>query len=185
MKTLTKAIFAGCFALATAGAALAQDNPMVGGAAMFADKNIVENAMNSADHTTLVAAVKAAGLVETLQGEGPFTVFAPTNEAFAALPAGTVDTLLKPENKEMLTKVLTCHVVGAKAMAADVQKMVMDDGGKHVIDTLGGCKITAEVKDGMVTLTDETGGMATVTIADVVQSNGVIHVIDKVLLPKG
>ena len=185
MKTLTNTLVAGCFALATAGAALAQDNPMVGGAAMFADKNIVENAMNSADHTTLVAAVKAAGLVETLQGEGPFTVFAPTNEAFAALPAGTVDTLLKPENKDALVKVLTCHVVGAKAMAADVQKMVMDDGGKHVIETLGGCKITAEAKDGMVTLTDETGGVATVTIADVVQSNGVIHVIDKVLLPKG
>ncbi|MTH64869.1 fasciclin domain-containing protein [Paracoccus shanxieyensis] len=185
MKTFAKAIFAGCFALATAGAALAQDNPMVGGAAMFADKNIVENAVNSADHTTLVAAVQAAGLAETLQGPGPFTVFAPTNEAFAALPAGTVETLLKPENKAALTKVLTCHVVAAKAMAADVQKMVADDGGKHVIDTVGGCKITAEVKDGMVMLTDENGGMATVTIADVVQSNGVIHVIDKVLLPKG
>lgn len=184
MKTFTKAFFAGCFALSTAGAALAQENPMVGGAAMFADKNIVENAMNSADHTTLVAAVKAAGLVETLQGAGPFTVFAPTNAAFDALPAGTVDTLLKPENKEMLVKVLTCHVVGAKAMAADVQKMVMDDGGKHVIETLGGCKITAEAKDGMIMLTDETGGVAHVTIADVVQSNGVIHVIDKVLLPK-
>ncbi len=185
MKTFTKALVAGCFALATAGAALAQDNPMVGGAAMFADKNIVENAVNSADHTTLVAAVKAAGLVETLQGAGPFTVFAPTNAAFDALPAGTVETLLKPENKQMLVKVLTCHVVGAKAMAADVQKMVADDGGKHVIETLGGCKITAEAKDGMVTLTDETGGVAKVTIADVVQSNGVIHVIDKVLLPKG
>lgn len=185
MKTLTKALVAGCFALATAGTALAQDNPKVGGAAMFADKNIVENAMNSADHTTLVAAVKAAGLVETLQGQGPFTVFAPTNAAFDALPAGTVETLLKPENKEMLVKVLTCHVVGAKAMATDVQKMVMDDGGKHVIETLGGCKITAEAKGDMVTLTDEAGGVANVTIADVVQSNGVIHVIDKVLLPKG
>jgi len=184
MKTLAKTLVAGCLALATAGAALAQDNPMVGGAPMFADKTIVENAVNSADHTTLVAAVKAAGLVDTLQGKGPFTVFAPTNAAFAALPAGTVDTLLKPENKAMLTKVLTCHVVGAKAMAADVQKMVADDGGTHVIETLGGCKITAQVKDGMVTLTDETGGMAKVTIADVVQSNGVIHVIDKVLLPK-
>ncbi|WP_295044903.1 fasciclin domain-containing protein [uncultured Paracoccus sp.] len=184
MKTFTKALVAGCFALATTGAVLAQDNPMVGGAAMFADKNIVENAVNSADHTTLVAAVQAAGLAETLQGAGPFTVFAPTNAAFEALPAGTVETLLKPENKEMLVKILTCHVVGAKAMAADVQKMVMDDGGKHVIETLGGCKITAEAKDGMVTLTDETGGVATVTIADVVQSNGVIHVIDKVLLPK-
>lgn len=185
MKTLTKALVAGCFALTTAGIALAQDNPMVGGAPMFANKNIVENAVNSADHTTLVAAVKAAGLVETLQGAGPFTVFAPTNAAFGALPAGTVETLLKPENKETLVKILTCHVVGAKAMAADVQKMVMDAGGKHVIETLGGCKITAEVKDGMVTLSDETGGMAKVSIADVVQSNGVIHVIDKVLLPKG
>lgn len=184
MKILTKTIIAGCFALATAGIALAEDNPKVGGAAMFTDKNIVENAMNSADHTTLVAAVKAAGLAETLQEAGPFTVFAPTNAAFEALPSGTVDTLLQPENKEMLVKVLTCHVVGANAMAADVQKMVADDGGKHVIETLGGCKITAEVKDGMVTLTDETGGMANVTIADVVQSNGVIHVIDKVLLPK-
>ena len=124
MNTITKALFAGCFALATAGTALAQDNPMVGGAEMFADKNIVENALNSKDHTTLVAAVKAAGLVETLQGAGPFTVFAPTNAAFEALPAGTVDTLLKPENKDKLVKVLTCHVVGAKAMAADVQKMI-------------------------------------------------------------
>lgn len=185
MKTFTKALVASCFALATAGGVLAQDNPKVGGAAMFANKTIVENAVNSADHTTLVAAVKAAGLVETLQGAGPFTVFAPTNEAFAALPAGTVDTLLKPENKGMLVKILTCHVVGAKAMAADVQKMVMDGGGKHVIETLGGCKITAEAKNGMVTLTDENGGVAHVTIADVVQSNGVIHVIDKVLLPKG
>lgn len=185
MKIVTKALLAGCFALATAGAALAQENPMVGGAAMYADKTIVENAMNSADHTTLVAAVKAAGLVDTLQGAGPFTVFAPTNEAFDALPAGTVDTLLKPENKEMLVKILTCHVVGAKAMAADVQRMVADDGGKHVIETLGGCKITAETKGGMVTLTDEKGGVATVTIADVMQSNGVIHVIDKVLLPAG
>ncbi|RRH73023.1 fasciclin domain-containing protein [Falsigemmobacter faecalis] len=185
MKTFTKALFAGCFALATAGVALAQDNPMVGGAAMFADKNIVENAVNSADHTTLVAAVQAAGLAETLQGEGPFTVFAPTNAAFAALPAGTVETLLKPENKATLVKILTCHVVGAKAMAADVQKMVSEDGGSHVIETLGGCKLTAELKDGMVTLTDETGGAARVSIADVVQSNGVIHVIDKVLMPAG
>ena len=183
MNRITKAVFVGCFALASASAALAQDNPKVGGAAMFADKNIVENAMNSADHTTLVAAVKAAGLAETLQGAGPFTVFAPTNAAFDALPAGTVDNLLKPENKEMLAKVLTCHVVGAKAMAADVQKMVADDGGKHAIETLGGCKLTAEAKEGTVTLTDETGGMAQVAIADVVQSNGVIHVIDKVLLP--
>jgi len=165
------------------GFALA-DNPMVGGAAMYADKNIVENAVNSADHTTLVAAVKAAGLVDTLAGAGPFTVFAPTNEAFAKLPAGTVDTLLKPENKEMLTKILTCHVVAAKADAATVMGMIQADGGKHVIDTVGGCKITAETKDGKVMLTDENGNVATVTIADVMQSNGVIHVVDTVLLPK-
>jgi uncharacterized surface protein with fasciclin (FAS1) repeats len=184
MNLISKTLVASCFAVACASTAMAQDNPKVGGAAMFADKNIVENAMNSADHTTLVAAVKAAGLAETLQGAGPFTVFAPVNSAFEALPAGTVDTLLKPENKEQLVKILTCHVVGAKAMAADVQKMVADDGGKHVIETLGGCKITAEAKGGKVTLTDENGGVATVTIADVVQSNGVIHVIDKVLLPK-
>jgi len=185
MKTLAKALVSGCFVLAAAGGVLAQDNLVVGGAAMFADKNIVENALNSTDHTTLVAAVQAAGLAETLQGEGPFTVFAPTNAAFEALPVGTVETLLKPENKDKLIKILTCHVVGANAMAADVQKMVADDGGKHVIETLGGCKITAEVEDGMVKLTDEAAGMATVTIADVVQSNGVIHVIDKVLLPAG
>ncbi len=160
------------------------ENPMVGGAAMYANKNIVENAVNSKDHTTLVAAVKAAGLVETLQGKGPFTVFAPTNEAFAALPAGTVDTLLKPENKAMLTKVLTCHVVAADAMAATIAKMVKDDGGTHDVKTVGGCILKAKDKGGKITLTDETGGVATVTIADVKQSNGVIHVIDKVLLPK-
>lgn len=185
MNIFTKSLVAGCMALASTGAVFAQDNPIVGGSPMFADRNIVENALNSADHTTLVAAVQAAGLAETLQGEGPLTVFAPTNAAFEALPAGTVETLLQPENKEMLVKVLTCHVVGARAMAADVQQMVMDGGGQHVIETLGGCMITAEVKDGMVTLTDETGGVANVTIADVVQSNGVIHVIDKVLLPEG
>jgi uncharacterized surface protein with fasciclin (FAS1) repeats len=184
MNLISKTLVASCFAFSLASTAMAQDNPKVGGAAMFTDKNIVENAMNSADHTTLVAAVKAAGLAETLQGAGPFTVFAPVNSAFEALPAGTVDTLLKPENKEQLVKILTCHVVGAKAMAADVQKMVADGSGKHVIETLGGCKITAEAMDGKVTLTGENGGVATVTIADVVQSNGVIHVIDKVLLPK-
>ena len=167
----------------SAGFAMAE-NPMVGGAAMYETKNIVENAVNSADHTTLVAAVQAAGLVDTLASAGPFTVFAPTNAAFAKLPAGTVDTLLKPENKEMLTKVLTCHVVGAKADAATVMGMIQADGGKHVIDTVGGCKITAETKGGMVTLTDENGNVATVTVADVMQSNGVIHVIDTVLLPK-
>lgn len=165
-----------------AGAAFAA-NPMVGGAEMFEDKNIVENAANSADHTTLVAAVTAAGLAETLSGAGPFTVFAPTNDAFAKLPAGTVDNLLLPENKEMLTKILTCHVVAADAMSDAITKMVADDGGKHTVTTVGGCEYTAMTKDGMVMLEDGQGNVATVTIADVKQSNGVIHVIDTVLLP--
>ncbi|MBW0367274.1 fasciclin domain-containing protein [Ensifer adhaerens] len=160
------------------------DNPMVGGAAMSESKNIVENAANSKDHTTLVAAVKAAGLVETLSGAGPFTVFAPTNAAFEALPAGTVDTLLKPENKEKLAKVLTCHVVAANALSDAVGKMIADDGGNHPVKTVGGCTLSAKMDGDKITLTDETGGTATVTIADVKQSNGVIHVIDKVLLPK-
>jgi uncharacterized surface protein with fasciclin (FAS1) repeats len=169
--------------VASAFAAQAK-NPKVGGAAMFEDKNIVENAMNSKDHTTLVAAVTAAGLAETLMGKGPFTVFAPTNDAFSALPAGTVDTLLKPENKDQLVKVLTCHVVAADAMAAAIDKMIKDDGGEHDVKTVGGCVLKAKESGGMITLTDEMGGTATVTIADVKQSNGVIHVIDKVLLPK-
>ena len=167
-----------------AGAAIAQENPMVGGAAMYADKNIVENAVNSADHTTLVAAVQAAGLVETLSGEGPFTVFAPTNDAFAALPEGTVETLLMPENKDQLVKILTCHVVAADVMSTALVGMIEADGGTHAIETVGGCVIQASVDNGTVTLTDENGGTANVTIADVDQSNGVIHVIDAVLLPK-
>ena len=166
------------------GAAFAQENPMVGGAAMMADKNIIENAVNSADHTTLVAAVQAAGLVETLSGPGPFTVLAPVNAAFEALPAGTVDTLLKPENKDMLAKILACHVIPAKALAADIAAMVTADGGEHVVDTVGGCKLTLKAADGKVTVTDENGTVANVTIADVIQSNGVIHVIDAVLTPK-
>jgi uncharacterized surface protein with fasciclin (FAS1) repeats len=168
---------------AIAGSAYAE-NPMVGGMPMYENKDIIDNAVTSPDHTTLVAAVKAAGLVDTLKGPGPFTVLAPTNEAFAALPAGTVDDLLKPENKDKLTKILTCHVIPAKALAADISKMAMDDGGAHVVDTVGGCKLTLKAADGKVTITDETGGVANVTIADVIQSNGVIHVIDKVLLPK-
>ncbi|MBY5808440.1 fasciclin domain-containing protein [Rhizobium leguminosarum bv. viciae] len=175
------------FALATAMSAVAfaaAKNPTVGGAAMFDNKNIIENAVNSKDHTTLVAAVKAAGLVSTLEGKGPFTVFAPTNEAFAALPKGTVDTLLKPENKATLTKVLTCHVVAADAMANAVAKMIKDDGGEHDIKTVGGCVLKAKENMGKITLTDENGGVSHVTIADVKQSNGVIHVVDKVLLPK-
>ena len=159
-------------------------NPKVGGAAMFEDKNIIQNALNSKDHTTLVAAVKAAGLVDTLMGKGPFTVFAPTNEAFAALPAGTVESLLKPENKDQLVKILTCHVVAANAMSSDVNKMAMADGGTHEVTTVGGCKLWLSVKDNTVMIKDESGGVAKVTIADVKQSNGVIHVIDKVLLPK-
>ncbi len=182
MKKLALSLAVSIAAL-SAGMAFAE-NPMVGGAAMLDSKNIIENAVNSADHTTLVAAVKAAGLVDTLSGAGPFTVFAPTNEAFAALPAGTVDTLLKPENKDQLVKILTCHVVAADAMAADVAKMITDGSGKAEIKTVGGCVLTATEKDGKIMITDETGGVANVTIADVKQSNGVIHVIDKVLLPK-
>jgi uncharacterized surface protein with fasciclin (FAS1) repeats len=179
-KTLSTALL--LTALSQAAFAM---NPMVGGAEMFPTKNIVENAMNSKDHTTLVAAVAAAGLVDTLKGAGPFTVFAPVNAAFDALPAGTVQKLLEPGMKDQLTKILTCHVVPVAAMAAAVEKMVMDDGGMHQIKTVGGCILTAKVKDGKVMITDENGGTATVTIADVKQSNGVIHVIDKVLLPKG
>ena len=159
------------------------DNPMVGGAPMYVERNIIENAVNSKDHTTLVAAVKAAGLVDTLQGKGPFTVFAPVNSAFAALPAGTVETLLKPENKATLTKILTCHVVAADAMSAAIKKMVADDGGMHTVSTVGGCKFTAMYDQGKIMIKDGKGGVARVTIADVKQSNGVIHVIDKVLLP--
>ena len=165
-----------------AAAALAE-NPMVGGAPMFPEKNIIENAVNSADHTTLVAAVQAAGLVETLQGPGPFTVFAPTNDAFAALPAGTVETLLKPENKDQLVRILTCHVVAADAMSEAIARMVADDGGAHAVKTVGGCEFTAMVEDGTLEIKDGQGNVAAVTIADVEQSNGVIHVIDKVLLP--
>ena len=164
----------------------AAQNPMVGGAEMPATNDIVTNAVNSADHTTLVAAVQAAGLVETLQGEGPFTVFAPVNDAFAALPEGTVDTLLLPENKEMLTQVLTCHVVGAEVMSDALMQMIADGGGSYMIETLGGCMLNAQMNeagDG-ITLTDENGTVANVTIADVDQSNGVIHVTDAVFTPK-
>jgi uncharacterized surface protein with fasciclin (FAS1) repeats len=158
-------------------------NPDVGGAPMYEAKNIIENAVNSADHTTLVAAVTAAGLVETLQGAGPFTVLAPTNEAFAKLPAGTVETLLKPENKDTLVKILTCHVIAGNAMAADIAGMIAADGGAHTVKTVGGCEFTLKSADGKVTITDGQGNVGTVTIADVKQSNGVIHVIDTVLLP--
>jgi uncharacterized surface protein with fasciclin (FAS1) repeats len=177
------------FRLATAilalstGMALAE-NPMVGGAPMLETKNIVENAVNSADHTTLVAAVKAAGLVDTLSGAGPFTVFAPTNEAFAKLPAGTVENLLKPENKDMLVKVLTCHVVDKDVMSEALKSMIDGDKGSHAIKTLGGCTLTATQEGETIKLTDEMSDVAMITIADVKQSNGVIHVIDTVMLPK-
>jgi uncharacterized surface protein with fasciclin (FAS1) repeats len=160
-------------------------NPMVGGAAMDAKKNIVENAVASKDHTTLVTALKAAGLVETLQGTGPFTVFAPTNAAFAKLPPGTVEMLVKPENKAKLTKILTCHVVAANALSPAIAKMIADDKGTHPVKTVGGCVLQAKMMGEKITLTDENGNVATVTIADVKQSNGVIHVIDTVVLPKG
>jgi uncharacterized surface protein with fasciclin (FAS1) repeats len=156
----------------------------VGGAPMYPSKNIVENAVNSKDHTTLVAAVKAAGLVETLEGAGPFTVFAPTNEAFAELPKGTVETLLKPENKDKLVKILTYHVVPSEAMANAIKKMIKDDGGQYILTTVSGGKLIATMKGEKIELQDENGGVATVTIANVKQSNGVIHVIDHVLLPK-
>ena len=158
--------------------------PMVGGAPMYPNKDIIDNAVNSKDHTTLVAAVKAAGLVDTLKGPGPFTVFAPTNAAFAALPAGTVDTLLKPENKATLTKVLTYHVVSGRMDAASLTRAIAAGGGRATLTTVSGGKLIATTSGGMVTVTDENGGMAHVTIADVTQSNGVIHVVDKVLLPR-
>ena len=157
---------------------------MVGGAPMYSSKDIVDNAVNSKDHTTLVAAVKAAGLVPTLKGAGPFTVFAPTNEAFAALPAGTVDTLLKPENKPALTKVLTYHVVAGKMDSAALAKAIDAGGGKATLIEVSGGTLIATKSGTLIMLTDESGGMAHVTIPDVVQSNGVIHVVDKVLLPK-
>ena len=157
---------------------------MVGGAAMYPTKNIVENAINSKDHTTLVAAVKAAGLVETLESKGPFTVFAPTNEAFAALPAGTVDTLLKPENKAKLTTILTDHVLAGHYDVADLAAKAKAAGGSVAIKSVGGAALTFTVKSGHVYVTDETGGTSRITIADVEQSNGVIQVVNKVLLPK-
>lgn len=157
---------------------------MVGGAAMYPTKNIVENAVNSKDHTTLVAAVKAAGLVETLSGTGPFTVFAPTNMAFDALPAGTVETLLKPENKAKLTSVLTYHVVSGKLNSWDLAKMIKEGNGSAKLTTVQGEVLTVKSNGNAIMITDENGGTANVTIADVNQSNGVIHVVDKVLLPK-
>ena len=181
---LSNLAIAAVMSVATLSAASAFAQVTVGGAPMYASKDIIDNAVNSKDHTTLVAAVKAAGLVDTLKGPGPFTVFAPTNAAFAALPAGTVDTLLKPENKGTLTKVLTYHVVAGKMDAAMLKKAVMDGGGKATLKTVSGGTLTAMASGSGVTVMDESGGSANVTIADVTQSNGVIHVVDKVLLPK-
>ena len=171
------------FSAVSLHAQMTMKDPDVGGAAMYPTKNIVENAVNAKDHTTLVAAVKAAGLVDTLEGAGPFTVFAPTNAAFDKLPAGTVDTLLKPENKDALVKVLTYHVVAGKVSSKELIKMIKKGGGKASLKTVEGGTIIATLSGGKVMLTDEKGGMATVTIADVYQSNGVIHVVDTVLMP--
>jgi uncharacterized surface protein with fasciclin (FAS1) repeats len=158
-------------------------NPMVGGASMLRTRDIVDNAVNSADHTTLVAAVKAAGLVDTLKSKGPFTVFAPTNDAFAKLPAGTVETLLKPENKAMLTKVLTYHVVPGRLDSKSIGKLIKAGGGSAQLKTASGGTLWASMQGDNLILKDEKGGTSTVTIANVYQSNGVIHVVDTVLLP--
>ena len=186
-----KKLLFGFFALAVSfgfsavgiSAQISDGNPMVGGAAIYKTRNIVENAVNSKDHTTLVAAVKAAGLVDTLEGKGPFTVFAPTNEAFDKLPAGTVDTLLKPENKAMLTKILTYHVVAGNMDSKAIAKAIRKGNGKATLKTVSGGTLTAWMDGDTIVLTDEKGGQSRVTISDVHQSNGVIHVVDSVLLP--
>lgn len=186
-----KKLFLGAFAMALFAFASTNvsaqmgnsGNPMVGGAAMYKTKNIVENAVNSKDHTTLVAAVQAAGLVDTLKGKGPFTVFAPVNSAFDALPAGTVTTLLMPENKAMLTKILTYHVVAGKMDSKSIAKAIKKGNGKASFTTVAGGKLMAMMNGNTLVLTDEKGGTSRVTIADVRQSNGVIHVIDTVLMP--
>ncbi|MBB5283909.1 putative surface protein with fasciclin (FAS1) repeats [Rhabdobacter roseus] len=174
-----------CLALLSLTPAIAQEKTvMVGGAAMYPSKNIVENAVNSKDHTTLVAAVKAGELVETLSGAGPFTVFAPTNKAFDKLPAGTVETLVKPENKGTLQGILTYHVVPGRLSADDLMKKIKADGGQTTLTTAAGSTLTASMKGKKVVIMDANGGTSTVTTADVFQSNGVIHVVDGVLLPK-
>jgi uncharacterized surface protein with fasciclin (FAS1) repeats len=170
-------------AFSFAAAAVAATDPMVGGAAMYDSKNIIENALNSKDHTTLVAAVKAGGLVDTLEGAGPFTVFAPTNEAFAALPPGTVDTLLKPENKATLVKVLTYYVVPGRLDSKALDQQIASGGGKTMLKTVQGDMLTVTGSGKNLTVTDDKGDMAKVTIADVYQSNGVILVVNKVLMP--
>src|SRR5512144_1211618 len=181
IKTTLLAASASMLLAVTSGLATAA-NPMVGGAPMYSTRTIVENAVNSKDHTTLVAAVKAAGLVDTLSGPGPFTVFAPTNDAFAKLPAGTVDTLLKPENKDALVGVLTYHVVPGRYTAKDIMSMIKKDGGKTTLKTVEGEDLTFEAKDGALWVWDSKGDAAKITIKNVMQSNGVIHVIDAVLM---
>lgn len=182
MKTNRALLGAMCFAL-SATAMFAAKDPMVGGSKMYPSKNIVENAMQSADHTTLVAAVKAAGLVNTLEEPGPFTVFAPTNEAFQKLPAGTMETLLKPENKATLTKILTYHVVPGRLSLAELKKQIKAGNGTATLKTVEGEPLILTMQDGHVMLKDEKGGMASITIPNVYQSNGVIDVIDTVLQP--
>ena len=183
MKNIILSVVA-LVAMACSTQVQAQKNPMVGGAAMYANKDIVDNAVNSKDHTTLVAAVKAAGLVETLKGAGPFTVFAPTNAAFDKLPAGTVDNLVKPANKATLTKILTYHVVAGKMDSKAIAKAIKAGGGKAELSTVQGGKLWAWMEGKKLVLKDEKGGMSTVTIADVMQKNGVIHVVNTVLMPK-
>jgi uncharacterized surface protein with fasciclin (FAS1) repeats len=183
MKSRILAVALCALFLVGVGFAAAQKDPMVGGAAMFPTKDIVDNAVNSADHTTLVAAVKAAGLVDTLKSAGPFTVFAPTNDAFGKLPAGTVDTLVKPENKVMRTKILTYHVVAGRLSSSDIMKLIKAGNGKAELKTVSGGSLWAMAHDGKIVLHDEKGGMSTITIANVFQSNGVIHVVDTVLMP--
>jgi uncharacterized surface protein with fasciclin (FAS1) repeats len=176
-------VLAGISCVAAQDSMSMKQDPMVGGAAMYPTKTIVENAVNSADHTTLVAAVKAAGLVDTLEGAGPFTVFAPTNDAFAKLPMGTVDTLLRPENKDTLTKILTYHVVAGHLSTNDLRRMIKAGHGTAELTTVSGGKLWAMEQDGKIVLKDEKGGTSTITIANVFQSNGVIQVVDTVLMP--
>lgn len=183
MKSVVRPFAIACAAAVVLSSPVSARNPMVGGAAMYPTKNIVQNAVNSKDHTTLVAAVKAAGLVDTLSGKGPFTVFAPTNAAFAKLPAGTVDTLLKPENKAKLTSVLTYHVVPGRYVASHIAAMAAKHGGTATLKTAQGEKLMFRKSGGAWWVIDAKGGKSRITIADVMQSNGVIHVVDTVLMP--
>jgi len=183
MKSRVAVLLLTIVALAATSAMAGSKNPVVGGQPMYPTKDIIDNAVNSADHTTLVAAVKAAGLVDTLKGPGPFTVFAPTNEAFAKLPAGTVESLLKPENKDTLTKVLTYHVIAGRLSAADLRKQIQAGNGHAELKTVSGGTLMVMMQGKNIVLKDEKGGISTVTIPNVFQSNGVIHVVDTVVLP--